>query len=211
MRKWESYLNNDGRGNIRYVVGIDEAGRGPIAGPVSVGAVIMPVSFDTKFFEGVRDSKLLSAQKREEWFLKIKKEQSLGFVVSLVGASVIDREGIVEAIRRALSRSLASVVRGLSVSPKNTLVLLDGGLYAPEEYLHQKTIIRGDQSEAIISSASIVAKVRRDRYMTALSRSESAYGFERHKGYGTKEHFRLIKKHGVSDFHRKSFLKNLDF
>jgi ribonuclease HII len=190
---------------IKYIVGIDEAGRGALAGPVSVGAVAVPVTFDTGFFKGVRDSKQLSALARETWFTKLDEHTGLTYTVCFSGPSVIDRQGIVGAVRRALARTLSL----LACKPKETLIFLDGGLYAPEEYIYQETIIRGDESEPLISLASIVAKVKRDKYMTALSRSDSAYGFERHKGYGTKEHFRMIEKHGVSSVHRNSFLTRL--
>jgi ribonuclease HII len=200
-------VNRSGRRNkkIKYIVGIDEAGRGALAGPVSVGAVVMPITFDTGFFKGVRDSKQLSALAREKWFLQLKENEELSFSVSFSSAAVIDGCGIVDSVWRALARALSR----LACEPRETLVLLDGGLYAPEEYIYQETIIRGDESEPIISLASIIAKVKRDKYMTALSRSESAYGFERHKGYGTKEHFRMLKKHGISEVHRRSFLTRL--
>lgn len=189
---------------VRYLIGVDEAGRGPIAGPVAVGGVCIAADFDWAFFYGIRDSKKLSAQKREAWFAKLRDMKRRGeaeYAVSLVKHSVIDRRGIRFAVSLAISRVLGK----LSPSPEETLVLLDGSLFAPREFLYQKTIIRGDESEPIISLASIAAKVMRDRTMERLSLKYPEWDFAQHKGYGTKEHFRRIRRYGISAIHRKSF------
>ena len=193
--------------NIRYLVGIDEAGRGPLAGPVAVGAFFVRTDSRgfKKFSAGVKDSKKLSAKKREEWFAKMQNEKKSGnfsFAVSFGSAEMIDTRGINFAIRHALAQSL----KKLGIPPEQTLVLLDGGLRAPEEYLFQKTIIKGDEKEPVISLASIAAKVSRDKKMTVFAMRYPEYGFEKHKGYGTAAHYEAIARHGVLDIHRKSFL-----
>lgn len=206
---------------IRFVVGIDEAGRGPLAGPVSVGAVVIKVGEkssqqDGRFFahtghplfEGVRNSKALTPLARDDWYGRLRqagKEGSLGYAVSCVSSKIIDEKGIVPAIRTAVRRTLNK----LFVPPHETLVLLDGSLYAPEEFLFQETIIRGDELVPIISLASIAAKVVRDRKMIRLSREYPAFDFHIHKGYGTAAHRRKIRQFGPSEIHRLSFLSSI--
>jgi ribonuclease HII len=162
-----------------------------------------------KFSVGVRDSKKLSEKKREEWFERILHgvgTKKFSFVVSFVGAETIDRRGISFALRSALSESL----KKLKIPPTETLVLLDGGLHAPKEYLFQKTIIKGDEKESIISLSSIAAKVLRDRKMVALAKKYPEYGFEKHKGYGTALHYDAILQFGkIKKIHRKSFLSKI--
>ncbi len=196
---------------MKYVIGIDEVGRGPLAGPVCVAAVAIEKRFyksTLKKFKGLKDSKKTSENLREECFKKIDGlSKSILYSVSLVGNGVIDKKGIVWAIETALSRSLHK----LSLQPMKCEVLLDGSLKAPIEFKNQKTIIRGDEKEKIIAMASIVAKVCRDNYMKRQSKIFPLYEFEKHKGYGTKKHIEKIKKYGVSDIHRLSFLKNLKF
>ena len=195
----------------RYVVGIDEAGRGPLAGPVAVGAVLVSEARSgqfSEFFKGVKDSKQLSRQKREEWFLKMREARTTGmidFQVSLIGSHTIDKHGITTAI----AKGIKSTLRRFYVPAVCCSVLLDGGLSAPRTYRRQKTIIRGDESEMIIALASIAAKVTRDRLMLTLSRKYPAYGFEEHKGYGTILHYKSLRKFGPSSIHRMSFLGSL--
>jgi len=201
-----SQYNKSKKIDIQFVVGIDEAGRGPLAGPVSVGAVVLPVRVVHPLFSVARDSKILSVKKRKEIFTQIryaKKEGSLDYAVSLVSAKIIDEKGIVFAIRLAIKR----ILKKLHLPPHQTLVLLDGSLYAPEEFLYQKTIIRGDQTQSIISLASIVAKVTRDMKMIYYSKLYPDFDFDIHKGYGTRSHFQKIQKCGLSKIHRRSFLK----
>ncbi len=194
--------------SIRYIVGIDEAGRGPLAGPVAVGAFCVRADFlrdFKKFSTGVKDSKKLSEKKREEWFAKIQSEKKLGnfsFAVTFASNEMIDKRGLTFAIRYALASSL----KKLSCPPPETLVLLDGGLRAPEEYIYQETIIKGDEKEPVISLASIAAKVLRDRKMVVLAKRHPQYGFEKHKGYGTVAHYEAIARFGILSIHRKSFL-----
>ncbi|MDB5258987.1 MAG: rnhB [Candidatus Taylorbacteria bacterium] len=205
------------RHNARYLVGIDEVGRGPIAGPVAVGAFIFLVdsnSLDGKaalrrHFRGVKESKQLSEAKREEWFAKILEAQRLGlvdFAVTFMSEKVIDSKGLSFAIRTALEKSLRIVVSEASSVPEECTVLLDGGLKAPTDFIHQETIIKGDAKEAVIALASICAKVLRDRRMRLHAKKHPNYGFDIHKGYGTKAHYVAIRSHGMLPLHRKSFL-----
>jgi len=193
--------------NISYIVGIDEAGRGPLAGPVAVGLVCIPKNFNKKLFGKAKDSKMLSEKVREEIFLetkKLHKEGLLKYAVSMVQAKAIDEKGISYAIKLCIKRCL----KKCEVDPLKTRVLLDGSLKAPKEFKNQQTIIKGDQKEKVISLASIMAKVTRDRWMKRIAQKYPEYGFEIHKGYGTKKHRELIQKHGLCPIHRKSFCKN---
>lgn len=192
----------------KYLIGIDEVGRGPLAGPVAVGVVKLKVEslkVNITWTQGFRDSKKLSPKRREEWFVKIKQARSEGwleYAVAFVAPSVIDRKGIVYAINTALARALKNIEHEI----KCTRVLLDGGLRAPAHYTNQETIIRGDEKELAIALASIVAKVTRDKKMVAVAKKHPYHGFEKHKGYGTRAHYKAIKKYGITPHHRKSFL-----
>lgn len=194
--------------HITHIVGIDEAGRGPLAGPVAVGAFCIRANFDRSFFIKVMDSKQLSHEKRLEWFKKIgslSKKGEISYKVALVGSETIDMRGITYAVRLGIKRVLSR----LNLDPEKTLILLDGSLKAPEEFIYQQTIIRGDAKEPVIGCASIMAKVSRDRYMERLSKRFPQYIFDIHKGYGTLIHRKAIKKHGPCEIHRLSFLRNL--
>ncbi len=194
-----------------YTIGIDEAGRGPLAGPVSVGVVGIPAEHQVIVAEMFallqgRDSKKWSEKKREEWFEKICEARRTGLIMfsgTMVGARTIDEKGIMVALYSAMARGLERI----NVNPVETHVLLDGGLHAPAIYEHQETIIKGDEKEMFIAMASIVAKVTRDRYMRSLAEKYPGYGFEVHKGYGTAKHYTAIAEHGVCEEHRRSFLK----
>lgn len=190
----------------KFIIGIDEVGRGPLAGPVAVGAVVATPAV-LRRFRNIKESKQLSPKAREEWYARI--QESLGddvqFAVSFVPAAMIDRKGIVWAIRLALLRSL----KKLHMNPNECRVLLDGGLCAPSEYKTQQTIIRGDATETVIAMASVVAKVLRDRRMVELDRKYPEYGFAIHKGYGTKAHYRALLKHRPSQEHRLTFLTRM--
>lgn len=194
----------------QYVIGIDEVGRGPIAGPLCVGACLVcrrDVRRLYRTVRGVRDSKRLSPAQRERWQKRIREEERAGRLVSVtafVSHAVIDRLGMGAALRRGIGRCL----RKLTVSPLEARVLLDGGIRAPRQYIHQETIIGGDEQEPLIALASIAAKVRRDRHMARLTRRFPEYGFEVHKGYGTRGHYEALRKHGISPVHRRSFLRN---
>jgi ribonuclease HII len=190
---------------MKFIIGVDEAGRGPLAGPVAVGIVKVSEGFDVeKEFKGVADSKKLSEKKREKIFKMLEARAAEGgikFTVEFESAETIDREGIAVAIRKALARGC----RALAPDPKIVYIKLDGSLKAPPEY-SQETIINGDELVPIISLASIAAKVLRDRLMIELSIKYPQYGFEKHKGYGTKAHYEMLKKYGPCAIHRTSFL-----
>lgn len=206
------------RDKCEYVIGIDEAGRGPLAGPVAVGVCCVHIQKykevlkDTKKIKN-KDSKKLSHKEREEWFeiiTKWQKEKKIHFQVSLIDSKIIDTKGISFAIRSGIEKSLKKVTDNFKeINPEECMVLLDGSLHAPEYFNNQKTIIKGDEKEPIISLASICAKVMRDRYMQKMAKKYPEYKLEIHKGYGTVLHINLIKKHGISGMHRKSFCTNI--
>lgn len=188
----------------RFIIGIDEAGRGPLAGPVAVGAVAVPMDFNWKAVYSVKDSKRLTPRAREIWFGKLqdlRRAKKLDFSVSFSPAQMIDRRGIVVSIQSALITCLQQI----GAKPKNCEIFLDGSLYAPRNFPAQKTIIHGDDIEPIISMASIIAKVSRDGLMRRLAARFPEYSFDMNKGYGTKTHRVSIKKHGLCKLHRKSF------
>lgn len=190
---------------MRFTLGVDEAGRGPLAGPVAVGVVAVPEGFDVAAeFPGVKDSKKLSEKKREKIFEELVARVAKGdarFIVEFESAETIDREGIATAVRRALARG----VNGLAPDAALVKIQLDGALRAPPEYA-QETIINGDELIPIISLASIAAKVSRDRLMLELAKEYPLYGFEKHKGYGTAAHYEMLKVHGLCAIHRRSFI-----
>ena len=221
-----------------YIIGIDEVGRGPVAGPVAVCSFqLLSTDYQLLIKNGeeelgikLKDSKKLSKKQREKWFGYLKREKEKGncdFAVSMVSAEWIDKVGIVRAIQKALDRSLGEIAKRNSAnssrftqrgepyatpnSQNSSLlnIFLDGGLKAPKEYENQQTVIKGDELHPIISCASIVAKVSRDRLMFEYAKEYKEYGFENHAGYGTKAHYEAIKKHGKTTLHRKSFLKNI--
>ncbi|MDD2657447.1 MAG: ribonuclease HII [Candidatus Pacebacteria bacterium] len=200
---------------MRFMLGVDEAGRGPLAGPVSVGVVAVPEGFDVaKEFPGVADSKKLSEKKRENIFEMLEARAMAGdvrFIVAYESERAIDQEGIAVVIRRAVERGVRKLTDELG-SPTSKCtgksdfhILLDGSLHAPVEY-SQETIIDGDELVPLISLASIAAKVSRDRLVVELAKTYPAYGFEKHKGYGTKAHYEALRKHGLCAIHRRSFI-----
>lgn len=213
-------LYNKEVNTIQYVVGVDEAGRGPLAGPVSVGVVLLPATYNNwKLWPLLKDSKKLSSAKRARWFSYMKGESidasadalpdfsNLRFEVAMADAHTIDTNGIVPAIQNALDTALAKLFStcGCDIMPYEVMVLLDGGLRAPEQFVHQCTIIRGDEQEPAIALASIAAKETRDTLMDSLAIIHPQYGFEAHKGYGTRRHIDALKTHGLSQLHRASF------
>lgn len=194
------------KNDFLYYIGIDEAGRGPLAGPLAVGGVCATKRIlKEPFFKVIRDSKKLSAQKRREIFHVIKNETNKGnilYTYSFICPKYIDMFGLKKSTYIGIYRCLSRVCK----LPKNTLILLDGGIYAPKKYKFQKTIIHGDEKESLIALASIVAKVKRDEHMERLSLKYPEYLFEQHKGYGTKLHLKRIKTYGTTNLHRLSFL-----
>lgn len=198
---------------IQYLIGIDEVGRGPLAGPVTVGAFGVERGFLREFEKiakqlGITDSKKLSEKKRQEIsrvLCNMTTEGKCFFHIVMTPASYIDTHGIVPAIKKSLQSALGKVVFYYNALPGEVQIFLDGGLYAPEIYKYQQTIIKGDLHNILISAASILAKVHRDTYMQKMDKQYPQYGFAQHVGYGTKHHREMIKKHGLSKLHRRSF------
>ncbi|KND51683.1 MAG: ribonuclease HII [Parcubacteria bacterium C7867-001] len=190
---------------MKFVLGVDEAGRGPLAGPVAVGIVCVEEGFDiAAAFPGLNDSKKLSEKKREALFellLEREKAGDVRFVVKSVDAATIDNAGIAVCVRRSVHEG----IRTLMPEPTSGKVFLDGALSAPEGYEHE-VVIGGDALIPAIMLASIAAKVARDRLMIKLAEEYPVYGFEKHKGYGTKVHYAALKEHGLSPIHRRSFI-----
>ena len=179
-----------------YVCGIDEAGRGPLAGPVVAGAVILPKEDDILY---LNDSKKLSGKMRDALFEEIY-EKAVAVGVGIVSEEVIDEINILNATYQAMRKAVAK----LPVTPD---VLLNDAVKIPEIGILQVPIIKGDQKSVSIAAASIIAKVTRDRMMTEYAKEYPGYGFEKHKGYGTKDHYEAIKKLGLCKLHRRTFLK----
>lgn len=189
-----------------HTIGVDEAGRGPLAGPVAVGAVCVPKRFNWNLIPGVDDSKKLSEKTREAVAGRaaaLAREGYIVWSVAMVSAPIIDRIGITKAVQRGVQRS----IQRLDVKPQSVFVKLDGLLRAPDVYTRQKTIIKGDQTEKEIALASIMAKVRRDRYMRRMAARYPNYGFDLHKGYGTAMHKNALTQHGRCPLHRVCFTK----
>lgn len=197
---------------MKYTIGIDEVGRGALAGPVAVGAVLMPAELSWDDFENLKDSKKLTEKKREEWFEAIRtsdlpagKAGVLQYAVEMIDAEFIDTEGIVLACLSAANK----VITHFDIDRDKVNVLCDAGLSVPKEW-NQQSIIRGDEKEVAIALASIVAKVTRDRFMSEYAQKHSIYEFEKNKGYGTKAHRVSIQENGhIPGFHRVSFLGNI--
>ena len=192
---WERRAEERG---ITPVCGIDEAGRGPLAGPVCAAAVILPLDCE---IEGLNDSKKLSEKKREALFPVIQ-EKAISWGIGWASAEEIDTYNILQATFLAMQRACEN----LSVKPAWALV--DGNRMPPLQ-IPGETVVKGDAQCASIAAASLLAKVSRDRLLREWDELYPAYGFSKHKGYGTKAHYEAIAKYGILPIHRKSFLKNL--
>jgi ribonuclease HII len=218
---------------MNYIIGIDEAGRGPLAGPITLAAFVAPQNLRNKLIKiiggKIKDSKQFSAKRRKEIYrkflrlrkdptsLKLRGTSKVFFCVFHVSNKIIDEKGISFATKLGIKKSLSCILKDWSffrgreflANQRNFKIRLDGSLKAPEEFKNQKTIIGGDGKDIFIACASIVSKVRRDRLMRRLAKKYPKYGLEIHKGYGTLLHRTLIKKFGLSSLHRKSFCKNI--
>ena len=193
---------------LKYHIGIDEVGRGPLAGPMTICAFAMLES-DLHLLEsiGVKDSKQLSEQKRILVVQKINELKDAGhcvYQISSISSHVIDRKGLTKSAKIAI----ASVLQRLNIHPEHADIYLDGSLYAPESYFRQHTVIGGDGKVPVISCASCLAKVHRDNLMDKYDLKFPGYGFLDHKGYGTPDHYKAIRKHGLTEIHRRSFLRD---
>ncbi len=189
--------DNQIRCGNKIICGVDEAGRGPLAGDVYASAVIFR---EDVFIDGINDSKKLSEKKRERLFDEII-QKSLTYCIATASVSEIDSINILQASMLAMKRA----VEGLSIVPD--IVLVDGNKIPSGMPCRCECIVKGDAKSASIASASVLAKVARDRYMKELSEKYPQYMFEKHKGYPTKLHYDMLEKYGASDIHRKSFLK----
>ncbi len=198
------------KGNAKYLIGIDEGGRGPLAGPVCVGLVVIEKKNARKIlskFSALRDSKKMNEKNRKEIYesvLKNKSSDEIIFEIQKCSAKEIDKIGISKCIKKCIESGLKNLEKK-GIHGGNTEVRLDGALRAPSSYPNQKTIIRGDDSEKIISLASVLAKVYRDNLLVKLHKKFPQYNFAQNKGYGTKAHILAIKKHGQTFEHRKYF------
>lgn len=193
--EYENLLKEKG---YKTVCGIDEAGRGPLAGPVFAAAVILP---DDLGDLGINDSKKLSEKKRDALF-DVIKEKAIAWSVASASEQEIDEINILNATFLAMKRA----VEGLSVKPD--IALVDGNR-KPKTGIEEMTLVKGDSKSISIAAASILAKVSRDRYLLELDEKYPEYQFKKHKGYPTALHYEMIKEHGISPVHRLSFLKNL--
>ena len=180
------------------VCGVDEAGRGPLCGPVCAAAVILPVDCE---IEGINDSKKLSEKKRDMLF-DIIKEKALAYSVVMVDAKTIDEINILQATFKAMREA----VEGLSL--KADIALIDGN-QKPGLSIEERTLVKGDAKSISIAAASILAKVTRDRYCLEMDEKYPQYQFAKHKGYGTKLHYEMIAQYGICDEHRRTFLKKI--
>ncbi len=182
------------------IIGVDEAGRGPLAGPVVAAAVVLKAS---RFKNRIDDSKKLTAPSRERAFLEIIKKSVFG--IGIVNEGIIDRVNILEASRIAMEQAIAALIEKLKPSKKNRIhIIVDGNMNLNISFPYTK-IIRGDSKSKSIASASILAKVSRDRIMLLYDKVYPQYGFQRHKGYPTREHRAILKRLGPSLIHRKTF------
>ena len=192
-----------------HLIGIDEVGRGPLAGPLCVGGCALLRTHAGAFFHclrGIKDSKQLPPEEREAWDRKIRTLERDG-VIAVTTAFISEREIDEGGLGPALSAAVALVLRQLSAPEESSFIMLDGTLRAPRQYLFQESVIGGDEADPLIAAASIVAKVERDRIMVESGKRFPEYGFERHKGYGTRAHYKALREHGPCELHRKSFLR----
>lgn len=180
------------------VCGVDEAGRGPLAGPVCAAAVILPRGLD---IPGLNDSKKLSEKKREELF-EVIKEKAISYGIAFASVEEIEEHNILAATFIAMNRAISQL------EPKPSIALVDGNR-TKGIGMESRSVVKGDSKCADIAAASILAKVTRDRYMLEMAEKYPQYHFEKHKGYGTKLHYEALREHGPSEIHRLSFLKKM--
>lgn len=196
LKEYENQLRSKG---FEFICGIDEAGRGPLAGPVVVASVIMPAD---SIIEGVNDSKKVSEKKREKLYDLIL-EEAISYGVGIIGQDEIDDINILNATKKGLTMSLKELDK------KPDLIIVDALTHIDTLGIPYESIIKGDAKCYSISAASIIAKVTRDRIMREWDKVYPQYGFERHKGYGTAAHISAIKENGLCPLHRLSFVKNI--
>ena len=193
------YEQNAINAGYKIVCGIDEAGRGPLAGPVYAAAVILPLWLE---IDGLNDSKKISEKKREQLF-DVICEKAIDYSIGIATEKEIDEINILNATFLAMHRA----VEGLKTKPDYALI--DGNQYPKIPFVAEETVVKGDAKSMSIAAASILAKVSRDRFMLEKAKEYPHYQFEKHKGYGTKLHYEMIKEFGPSPIHRMTFLKKL--
>lgn len=181
---------------FKTVCGVDEAGRGPLAGPVCAAAVILPIDCE---IDGLNDSKKLSEKKRDALY-NVIKEKAVAYSIAMVDEKTIDEINILQATFKAMRQA----IDGLSVRPD--VALIDGN-QKPGSSVEERPIVKGDAKSMSIAAASILAKVTRDNYMLTLDEKYPEYSFKKHKGYGTKLHYEALEKYGASPVHRMTFLR----
>ncbi len=194
-----SFENELKQKGYNYICGVDEAGRGPLAGPVCAAAVILPNDIN---IEGINDSKKLSEKKRELLFDEII-QKAISYSVAFASVEEIEEHNILNATFLAMNRA----IEGLKVKPD--FAIIDGNLLPKGIMVDASPLVKGDSRSLSVAAASILAKVTRDRLLLEYDKDYPKYGFGSHKGYGTKAHIEAIKKYGVLKIHRKSFLKNI--
>ena len=195
---WHKYENAARAKGYKAICGVDEAGRGPLAGPVCAAAVILPPDC---VIEGLNDSKKLSEKKREALF-DVIKDKALAYSIAMASEKEIDEINILQATFLAMKRAVDS----LSIKPD--YILVDGNR-DPMFGTDTELVVKGDSLSASIAAASVLAKVTRDRFMLEIDKKYPQYQFSKHKGYGTKLHYEMIAEYGISDVHRRTFLKKL--
>ena len=195
LNKYENEKRKEG---YKFIAGVDEAGRGPLAGAVFAACVILP---ENCILEGIDDSKKLSAKKRDELF-DVIRQKAIAYSISSIDEKIIDEINILNATHMAMNKA----VDEMSVVPD--YVLIDGNSIKNMNIPHE-TVVKGDSKSISIAAASILAKVARDRYICEIAKEYPQYGFEKHKGYGTKIHNEAILKYGPCPIHRITFLKKL--
>lgn len=215
-------MNSTPSKKFSHIIGIDEVGRGPLAGRICVGAVVLKTEINNqlKIVEGkdhknypcrLSDSKKLSEKQRKDWFLWVKENEII-YSRSSVSHKVIDKINISNACNRAAHRSLDKILKSIPKNKKNKFLVIADGIIKVNssrfENIFFKSFPKADEIVPAVSLASIVAKVHRDREMVRLDKKYPKYGFSEHKGYGTKKHIKAIKKYGPSEIHRRSFIKN---
>lgn len=194
MRVREQELHRQGYVNV---AGVDEVGRGPLAGPVVAAAVILPHDFDVL---GIDDSKKLSEKRREELY-EVITEKAVAWGIGMADHETIDEINILQAAKLAMKRALAEL--------EDVDYITFDAMKIEDIDIPQESVIKGDSKILAIAAASIVAKVTRDRMMTEYAKQYPGYGFEKNKGYGTKAHYEGISEHGICPIHRRSFLKKV--
>jgi ribonuclease HII len=198
---------------VKYIIGIDEVGRGPLAGPVTVAAVALPLRWHPRKGQGrlsLKDSKKLSQIQRNRWSEYLLKHPKVRYVIAKHSPKQIDAVNISKAANSAAKRAFLKLSKDCGIRPEDCVIYLDGGLYLGngKKRLPANTMVKADQKIVAVRIASIFAKVHRDRLMDGVAKKYPGYGFERHKGYGTRAHYEAIGRLGITKIHRLTFVSS---